>query len=1446
MQVRVTPSGFIDKDTDPQYVGQGNYLHGQNIRHRQTDGSNYGGVMSVEGNSLATSIPAYTTNTPSYRVYIDVEDIANGSVAAHEGELYLTTSTGSVFQNLTANISTTSLSSYRSALVAYLDALSNSAYGGLLTHSALVTTGTYTGYWDVSTGLDTFIKLTEVGIVSNLCVFKLSSEYISSNGVFSPVGSIQLNDDLFVLSAGSVTNPDGTSEISEIGVIYPSGVGYAYTRLMRSKQLTFHAERNADMQIEQVGSQINIYWTDDLNEPRVVYLKESLKHTTDGLLFINGGRYEFDSINQETKFFQENSTAYIDNLEVVEGAGNVTSGNKRYTGRFLSEDFVSAGFMYPTNPINIYNAEFNNPDYIQGDEFGTITNKGVRMTLKDIEPGIYKYFELVVLEYSGIAMFPKTVQRFELTNEQTELELIHSEIGQDLIPLSQAELISLTKQYNKAKSIRLFDNRMVMSNMSEELDLNLSDWAEQIEHSIAEDYIDGIGIAKPAYASDPGYSFGEYMDPNNVLNKVGYMYNDTYRFGIQVQWKSSKRWSAPYWVDDIRIDNGASNVVGTRRKTFGGSVTAVDTGTEIITVPNHGFYNGQAIVFTATTIGGLFINTIYYVLNATQNTFQVTPIYGGTTAENLTSGGTGTVVDKKVDTNLTDANAELVKVYYPRFHNIDLDYTEPATGEKIRDLIVGYRFVRAERIPEVLSTGYFFIGVNNVAIENPENCTFSSYTLSGDWIPWGMSNNNFFAGANPYTQHLFFFSPDEYYGKNSGITGNEEIKILGFPYRTTMQEVRGVAEGNILNYLNLIANTPPFPIPDLTLAVGHFTDFSGFFVDPQVLQLDYQTFQVDAYTYLPQGSSRTTRTGNTYSSGYSYAIFSDATPPTPNITDPLPCKRVNHRNCHVFELTTQIPNLSAPVYSNGYGFYYGQVFADKGGNKKYPINKEQTQYQSIGPNINLTDGSNGTQNNIPVYGGDVFTQKSFGLYRMGDFHEVIDNTRNTATVGCSYGFYSQNTQNLQMLVLEPHNNEFEGPGNQYPQLLDKSLGGTYPVGSWGSGVCYWNEQWPEVSNQQGYSKSYDIKDLSLLENGYDKNSTYDGNLPTRLVWSAKKILGSLKDSYRQFSPLDFADLDLTYGEISHHEVLNNSFYTWQDRSFQRQYFRDASLVNSQSGSDIVVGSGSILGAPGQEYSSIGCSKKWSIVKGINNNGKDTVYWFNDDKLKMMRFAQDGVNVISDRGMATWFLNNANGYQNKQYPLSGQGIHGVWNSKYNEAIFTFLPGEGSSYTVIYDELKNGFISFNTHYPRLYMGYKTGLFSPNPGNQAQIYIHDSGSEGSFYGITNPGTIEAIMNYDGNMSKNFEAIQVDCELVPNSILFETRQHESDLSSGEFEYREDYYYSPIKNDSTTSGTNDADTSRLWGRWIKMNMSLSSIAGGQKLINFIVKFRPMSRLYNQ
>ena len=71
-------------------------------------------------------------------------------------------------------------------------------------------------------------------------------------------------------------------------------------------------------------------------------------------------------------------------------------------------------------------------------------------------------------------------------------------------------------------------------------------------------------------------------------------------------------------------------------------------------------------------------------------------------------------------------------------------------------------------------------------------------------------------------------------------------------------------------------------------------------------------------------------------------------------------------------------------------------------------------------------------------------------------------------------------------------------------------------------------------------------------------------------------------------------------------------------------------------------------------------------------------------------------------------------------------------------------------------------------------------------------------------------------------YEAVQVVSDTTPNRLDFTTRDHVSFLTSAEFEEREDYFYAPVKNDSTGTGLNDGDTSRLWGRYMKIKFTFA------------------------
>ena len=1402
-QVRVNPQGNLDKDTDVAFVNRGNYIDALNIRHRNADGQNFVGVMPIEGNtnaitqvngSAATTL-SYATSTESYRIYIDVTDIANGNTISHEGSLtlsangFITPPTPYNYVSTTAANAYTAITGHLTNLRGIYNALPGVTTLITFTYGSFVNTdptpGGLTGYFILTSNINEFdlALFNTVGIYAEI---EKETEYIATSGTLSIIGSVQLDDDLFVLSAGSVQNGDGTSQVSEVAILYPDGVGYHYKTLIRSKQLRFHKERNAEMEVERLGSQINLYWTDNLNPPRYIELLYANRRTTLGLLISRGGSYQLANVDEESKLILSNTSAYIEDIQVIHGAGSVTAGNKRYTGRFVTDDFTYSDFLYPTNPVNIYNADPAIPYKVAGNLPTVETTKGVDMVLKNIPQGLYTYFDLVAIEYKGDVFEPVLVQRFRIGENATELKLKHSNRGQTNEKLSPEEILAITSKYTSAKSLKLFDNRMTLSNLTEQIDLNLEAWASSFTHSLETTQISSVGYVNNIEKSDLDYILGEYLDPSNTLSFTSYMMNDTYRFGVQVQWKDTGKWSAPYWVDDIRFDTLADNV------------------------------------------------------------------------NSLDDRRTG----NNIDTNLTNSTGENVNIYYVKFGNINLNYL--VDGVPLRDLIQSIRFVRAERIQEVLATGYFFPGTSLSTSTTPtkvfpfipefrynngpspnvlERFNFPVYKRSPNTSllePVEANTNEGTELGNTNSSNiLFFYSADKKFNSffyDFNLT-TDSLKILGVP--TIKKQYNGwvSSASHASNFIDLDGN------------------FSSSAVSYYTIDQSSSPISLLAHSSLVLGEAKTL-----------------GTIPVENGTILGPDPKVNCVDTEAFRLSATFAGTlstggfpsspTSPRLNNEQtGIYYGQIFRNLGANLKYPLNKKETVYQSTGHLRILKEGENGSIVES-VFGGDVYNQKTHFQLRIPQYLSTSQG------FGAGISFYSQNVVNSQMFEVLEHDLTHTGSGYMFPQYLDASNSGfftdsdsfagsgynirTLTSNSLGSGLFFFLQQWSEVSNQNEYSTSYNYVDGVITENGFDNSSTYDGSKPATIAYSASKTIGSTKNGYRYFQPLNFADLDLTNGEITHHDVINDNFYTFQEKSVQRQYFRDASLINSQSGSDVVVGSGSILGSPGQELTSMGTTKKTSVIKGKNPNGKDTAYWYNDRLQKILRLAGDGVTVISDRGLSSYLLNNGKYISNEFYPLSGRGIHGVWNDKYSEAIFTFKYNDGTNkaFTLVYDEIKNGFVSFHSYTPNIYLPYNNTFFSPNPGAQNTIFLHDGGSDYTFYNAATEPYIEVVMNLDPNLPKIFEAIQINSDLIPYASVikptsFATKQHVSYLDNADFDAREDFFYSSIKNDSTGSGLNDGDTSRLFGKWLKMKISLASAGGSQKLLNAIVKFRSSPRLYN-
>jgi hypothetical protein len=1375
-QVRVTPSGSLDKDTEISYIRQGNYTDANDVRHRDSDGQNFGGVMCIGGNNLEVTIPDYTSTTQEYRVYIDVESLFSGEVNSHDINLKLSTGSLATTYQSYNYVSTTTSSAY-TAITGHLTSL-QSVYNALpgvissinFTYGSLVTTGTHTAYFTLTaTGVNEFSLFYEY-IEGEYARFQKISEYQPENGSFTVVGFKQIEDDLFVFLAGNDLNTDGTSKVSEIGNIYPSGSGYAYVTLLTSKNMTFHPERNIEVEAEVIDDKINFYWTDDFNVIRYAYIPVDAKRATNGFLYPNT-EYTYDNLSDKTSLILFGTTSKISNVEVHHGGGNISSGNKRYTGRFVTDDFQYSDYLYPTGIVNIYDADPAKPYLVSGNADGTSTTKVVEMQVDNIPVGLYSYFDLIAIEYGSTGFSAKFVERFSIQDNQTQLDVIHSNVGQRMEDMSGVELYAISSKYTKAKSLTVNDQRLVISNLEQYDGPDLSDWASDITHSLEIRNIQGIGYSENILNSELDLKYGEYIDPNNTLEFTSYMMNDTYRFGIQVQWKKTGGWSRSFWVDDIRFDTNISNIIGTRR-----------------------------------------------------------------TANNI-------------DSNLSSYLADDVRSYYVKFGNIDLDTI--ISGTRIGDLISAFRFVRAKRIPEVLATGVFLPGCLLSSVPNrvmpyfPEivwnstgfaRASFPNYHRPDTWS--NITGGSTLAGTTTgdsiantdASDYLYFYSPDIKYGtfEYSFDSSKDSLKILGVPAVQSQYGGQVGASSYSSNYLEV----------------------DGYFSSSKVAYIDES---ISDHSRIELGESVSLASKN---------MFNGANDGTAGIstTDAANIYNVATEGFKVNRKINGNYSASPRVNSEDLGIYYGQIFRNKGGHKKYPVNKSDTVYESTGHIRIIEQGEVGDLTE-DVFGGDVYNQKT--VYQMR--HTVYSSTPNGFGAGLS--FYSQNVSNTQMFEVLDHDLTHNGAGYIYPQFLDKDHIGSYatsaafttgshpivqiPANTMGAGLFFFLQQWPETSNQNEYSSSYNYSDGTLLEKGYDSESDVISNMPTRIAYSGRKTLGSNKNNYRLFQPANVFDLDLTNGEITSHVIVNDNLYTIQPESVQRQYFRDGSFLNTSGGSDIVVGAGGVLSVPGVELTPIGTNLKTSIIKGKNQSGKDILYWYNPRLQKLMRLAGNGIDVLSDRGLSSYFRNNGKYNKNTLYPLSGLGVHGVWNDKYAELIYTFKYNDGTdnqAFTIAYDEAKNGFVSFHSYTPDIYIPYDNTFFTPNPSVPDTIYLHDKGTDRTFYGSLQGSNITFIMNYDSSMIKQFEAMQINSDQLPFETDFYTEDHESYLDETEFIDREGLWYSPIKNDilSAPLSTNAEDTTRLFGKWLKIKFSMETASGTQKLVNGIVKFRISPRLYTQ
>ena len=1106
-----------------------------------------------------------------------------------------------------------------------------------------------------------------------------------------------------------------------------------------------------------------------------------------------------------------------------------------------------------------------------------------------------------------------TFGRTKLSLGQTNITYTHDGYETDiaeLTPLSQ--LKNSTFVIKKAKNIRALDNRLVLSNVNiSGNESSLANLFNTITYSIEKKSIDSIGTFSPNnqlsqrldYNIVNDYnskiaSIGEYMDPANTFKYVGYMMNETYRFYGAVEYLDGTLSDAYYLFDAIICrDADVPGVFDPKR-----NASSTFTDYKLNTYPSaSGGFGGNCTLNGAQTL-------IPYVNVTIPPTL---PAINGLNAKKVIKKIHIFRADVKEKTILANGLGVLGIKGSPAWISTKLFGLPVSDPNYISNRVDSYRMTTA-------------FDPNNPSNIGTNGTRYSTYPFIADFI----SEENFAHSVLLLGGYTLSTSPNL---NVQAVSNRKTVEFFSQDHLLSNERIEYSNIDKVINYGpydNYYHKEGPITTTTTsTLSYGYSDDssyknwhgFGSFYFCGKYGSSTYQSTTLDT-SKLCGPAPWIDEGGHVKVDNTTYGYYGKLSVVNWYSNSSFFYQTNTTNKGHVFFTSNDISGAGlytgrVTQYGTHLISYYRPLTPDQqyGNNNIATIIPTGAYYDLQNDSTQL--GTLATLNEINVFGGDTYTCKSLLRYR----YTAPGNTSGGFSDGGRYGvgieFYSQSRVNPQLRY-----NTEKDPLTRNNKVWPFDFNSPQD----GSKFQEWfNHTSPLTSNYIGETVSYNgsfsdkntINSLAI----YDPNLYYENKQPATIYYSEPKLQESLIDSYSYIGPSNRKDLDISFGDINHHEIYNGQLITFQERSMNRQFFNSTTMISNPDTQIVLGDGGQVLSRRGETLSTYGLKNKWSVIKGRSKGGNDVLYWYDATTRKIMRFAYDGVVPISVRANVDSFIWNNTGYiQMYDTPAHGEGVCGVWNEKYNEALFTFrakkygieeysdeilysegdvvfynvygygdfhetgefyirnnvpfaftgpptypypdspywdiIPHNNNSYynefTIVFSEDKNGFTTFYSPKPKIYMTFKDGYLTPYPISDygQYIYENDRGNQLIWYdqGLMEDAYIEGVINYNPELIKTAEAISIDSNTTPYKVEIRSAQHNTFMTSAnnDFASVEGMYRSPVKNDTTPDG----DTSRVYGRWfgVKYIMQSKFQAARESIRSFVLKVRARNRMYNK
>jgi hypothetical protein len=1146
---------------------------------------------------------------------------------------------------------------------------------------------------------------------------------------------------------------------------------------LRSKKLNWITKNQIDLDIEFFNKVYSLYYNDFLNRPRVTYFNELIE--TDGAIeSINpNGQYEYEVLGEQIILQQNNSSnIQITILDQLQGGGSLYSGSYRYGVVLVTDSETETEISELSDIIRVYPPLYEEGAMVYGDygnsSIYASTSKINRIQVDGIPAGVFKYIDLICVIIDGS-------DNTTLTSTQT-LTISRTLLGPDETTVSlehsgnEVDIRNFTlAKLNPVKETIL----KAYNNVIGENRLLISNFVTTQSVNISE-WVDTFKYSikrQGVYSDWIGENWRGFASPSqdygDVEAPVGYQLYEWYRFYIVAEYIEGGFTDACFCFD-------------VRFVTQQDYIDSANTPDDFRFLSTNGYdrrdLNGDELTS--------------YHLSETQDSGRFRYQWG---------------IELK---------------------NINWDFS--FDGVKARDLFKKLSVYRAERIDEVLASGYTVMSVKKrtfglVQSSDPDVPATPTYTIVPNQLfdyPFSIKQNSTYGQvtAESYDQlyslqtdlrqmkYGSFYSMDYLYQPQLfAFRPLDQIVFLGCsrPAFTDRYYSGGPSGNNEDNYLRVFKN----PI------VGSFQNaITRNLVDFKFIGINSdQAIGTEGITYIKKMPPNNQEELYTYLRVYLNGLEEFPLPLTS-------VSRLQERSLYglntgspVFQLDEEI-NVSElgtdfkRFYD--YGVYLSIHFRKR--SNKYGVRASNNNIQSTNYIINSGESSK------IVFGGDVYTQGSYMKKQYFSSYDGSD-SQNAKGGSASWLMLSQNRINTQLRTIN-----FNLPNLIYPQQIP----------DWQT----WSLKTIIQQEYYNYNSGYlEVKNQQLVP-AFDPELLTRTTFPTRIIYSELKPNSSVKDFYRLFPPGQFRDNPNNFGAIIHMDLKQGELFTLQELCYTREFLNSTGQLATVDSGQVVIGDSSVLSRPGIRLTQLGSKHKWSYARGLTDAGTDVRCWVNSDFFVVLRAGRDGTVNLTERSfMDTYLRDHMRFVKDKFTPADGQGIHAIWddvgknfiitcrgwrdNSEWSTLSNSVSISEGtvvrykeqygvpilylclstlsgndllippdsplanrfwqkiefsdinyySVFTIAFNEARNRFTHFQTFYPKIYANHFDRYFSPNPyeGESNKFYLMRQGEPLVFYDEEHEGYTEYVINQEPSILKKFVALGYNSIYKPYKVEMRTQ---------------------------------------------------------------------------